>query len=274
MSDRRTTPRNSRVSAAHLAGDAPGLTRVSGAAVQVIEPVVDLLQAPDGARDRQVLWGEVVDRYEDHRGWSFVQARKDGYVGYLPSATVGPVQTATHWVRSPASHVYEKSDIKSRNRLMLSFGSFVTALSETGRFVETSAGFVPRVHLHPVGQTLSDPVSVAVSFIGTPYLWGGNSRLGIDCSGLVQGALLACGHACPGDSDQQQASLGQDVAPGDPARPGDLLFWKGHVAMVVDHDRIVHANAHHMAVTFEPMQSAIRRISDQGEGPVTAHKRL
>ncbi|MBK0325692.1 C40 family peptidase [Rhodobacteraceae bacterium F11138] len=272
MSDPRDTPANARVAAAHLAGTSPELRRVTGRPMQVTRPVADLLRAPGGPRDRQLLWGDVVDRFEDHQGFSYVQARKDGYVGYLPSNALGPLQAATHWVASPATHAYAAADIKSPDRHMLSFGSQLTALSETGQFIETTAGFVPRTHLRPVGQSLEDPVAVATLFLGTPYLWGGNSRLGIDCSGLVQAAFLACGHNCPADSDQQEKHMGRTVQ--GPYQRGDLLFWKGHVALVVDDKTILHANALHMAVRLEPLQAAIARIQDQGDGPVTAHKRL
>lgn len=274
MSDRRLTPANDRVAAAHLTDAAPGLDRVAGTPLQVAEPIVDLLRAAGGARERQLLWGDVVDCYEDRAGMSFVQARKDGYVGYLSSAALAPVQAATHWVSAPACHVYETASIKSPDLHSLSFGSRICAQREADSFIETSAGFIPRVHLHPIGEELDDPVGVASLFLGTPYLWGGNSRAGIDCSGLVQAALLACGRACPADSDMQQASLGRDVTSRSDMRRADLLFWKGHVAMVVDDATLIHANGTDMAVVYEPIEAAINRISAHGEGPVTAHKRL
>lgn len=272
MSDPRITPVNARVAAAHLPGAAPNLRRVTPEPLRVTRPVVDLLRAPGGARDRQLLWGEAVDRYEDHQGISFVQARRDGYVGYLSSDALGPERAATHWVSAPATHAYAAADIKSPDRHMLSFGSRLTALSETEKFIETDAGFVPRAHLHPINGRLDDPVAVAELFIGTPYLWGGNSRSGIDCSGLVQAALLACAHPCPGDTDMQETEVGHRA--NESPQRGDLLFWKGHVALVVDADTILHANAFHMAVSYEPMRAAIARIQDQGDGAVTAHKRL
>jgi len=119
-----------------------------------------------------------------------------------------------------------------------------------------------------------DPVTIATVLLGTPYLWGGNSAFGIDCSGLVQAACMVCGIACPGDSDMQAAGLGQLVTDGSPPRRGDLLFWKGHVAWVSGPDTILHANAHHMAVAYEGLVAAVARIAAQGGGPVTAHRRL
>lgn len=274
MSDPRLIPANDRVAAAHLKNAAPGLTRVTGTSCQIAQPVVDLLRAPDGARVRQLLWGEHVDRYEERAGMSFVQAKKDGYVGYLDSAALCPAQTATHWVSAPACHVFEERNIKSPDRHLLSFGSRVRVIDESDRFAETAAGFVPRAHLRQIGDTMGDPVKAAEKFLGTPYLWGGNSRSGIDCSGLVQAALMACGLDCPGDSDMQQAALGQAITRDDDMRRGDLLFWQGHVAIVVESRTLIHANATHMSVVYEPIQATIDRIVAQGEGPVTAHKRL
>ncbi len=129
------------------------------------------------------------------------------------------------------------------------------------------------MHLRALGEWCQDPVAVAEMFLGTPYLWGGNSRDGIDCSGLVQAALLACGRDCPGDSDQQ-AGIGTELAEGDALRRGDLVFWKGHVAMVVDGDRLIHANGHSMSVAHEGIAACIERIAAAGGGPVTARRRV
>ncbi|MDU9003171.1 C40 family peptidase [Sedimentitalea todarodis] len=274
MSDPRLTPANDRVAAAHLTGVAAGLSRVAGTPCQVARPVVDLLHTPDRARERQLLWGERVDLYEDRAGTSFVQAQKDGYVGYVDSAALRPPEPVTHWVSAPACHLYQDANIKSPDLHLLSFGSLVCVLDETDRLAETPSGFIPRTHLRPLGDTMDDPVTVAELFLGTPYLWGGNSRAGIDCSGLVQAALLACGQDCPGDTDQQQSALGREAAQDGTCKRGDLLYWRGHVAMVVDADRLIHANGTHMSVVYEPIKAAIDRIERQGQGPVIAHKRL
>ena len=277
MADRRRLPMNSRVAAPHLEDLPEGILRVEGISARIGVPVADLLRAPDGARDRQLVYGEPVTVYEKHGGWSFLQAAKDGYAGYVPGTALTAPFQATHWVSAPATHAYTADDFKSPETLALSHGSRVQVLGGTGRFtgrfLQTSLGFIPARHLSPLGAHADDPVAVAELFLGTPYLWGGNSRFGIDCSGLVQAALLACGVPCPGDSDMQEAELGEAVA-SDSYQRGDLLFWKGHVAMVRDAETLIHANAHDMAVAVEPIAAAIARIQAQGDGPVTAHKRL
>lgn len=241
---------------------------------RISAPVVDLLRGPDGPRVRQLLFGDTVHIEETKRGWGRVIADKDGYSGWLRTEQLTADASATHWITAPATHAYQESDFKSRDLVSLSFGSKIQASTETDRFVETELGYIPKVHTAPIAAKPEDPVEVAELFLGTPYLWGGNSRFGIDCSGLVQAGLLACGRPCPGDSDDQERALGKTVIEGTPAQRGDLLFWKGHVAWVSGDNMLLHANARHMAVVFEPMDQAIHRIMDQGDGPVTAHKRL
>jgi len=233
---------------------------------QIIRPVVDLLCRPDGPRERQLIWGERVTVEDEDNKWAQITAVKDGYSGALPSAFLGPVVAATHWVSAAATHIYSQADFKSPDLHGLSFGSQVQVLSRGDRFAETPDGFIPTPHLSPIKTELDDPVAVAELFLGTPYLWGGNSRFGIDCSGLVQAALLACGMPCPGDSGPQEVELGTTQPKGSSYVRGDLLFWKGHVALVRDSDTLIHANAFHMAVALEPLHAAIDRIQAQGDG--------
>ena len=240
-------------------------------AVQVAVPVADLFRRPDGPRDRQGLFGEQVTVLHEASGWAYVQAEKDGYCGYVLQRALSTARRATHRVRVPATHAYTGADLKSPDLLSLSFGSSVTVTAETKDFAETPQGHIPRGHLAPIDRHEADPAQIAALLLGTPYLWGGNSRWGIDCSGLVQAALLACGIPCPGDSDQQERTVGGPVD-GDYQR-NDLLFWKGHVALVVDAETLIHANAHAMAVSYENITDAIARIEAAGDGPVTAHRR-
>ena len=241
---------------------------------QIAKPVVDLCRAPDGTRDRQLLLGDRVEILAQSAGWSHVRSAKDDYEGFVYDLCIAPEQEQSHWVCAPATHTYQAADFKSPDVLNLSFGSRVAVLGWQGRFARTSLGFIPASHLKPLPESFSDPVTVAELFLGTPYLWGGNSRFGVDCSGLVQMACLACDRPCPGDSGPQEASLGHLCPSGTSYTRGDLLFWKGHVAWVRDERTLLHANAFSMSVTLEPIDAAITRISDQGDGPVTAHKRI
>jgi len=272
--DRRLTPANGRVAAETLRGHVVADAFVTGEPAQVLPPVTDLCRAPAGPRERQLLLGAGVTVYERRSGWAFVQAQADGYVGYVAEAALGPAREPTHMVATAATHLYDAEDMKSRDLMGLSFGSRVTVLAKGRRFWETAEGFIPKPHLRPLDRPFSDPVTVAQLHFGVPYLWGGNSIRGIDCSGLVQAALRACAIACPGDSDMQRAAVGVDLPEGAAPARGDLWFWTGHVGMVVDADTLLHANAHHMAVAYEPLVKAAARIAAQGDGPVIARKRL
>ncbi|MEM6587566.1 MAG: NlpC/P60 family protein [Pseudomonadota bacterium] len=276
MSDRRRTPANARVAAERLRGTVDVPRYVEGIQARVLKPTVDLMAAPGGARDRQLCFGEAVTIYEVHNGWAFVEASRDGYVGYMTSRDIGDLQDRTHRVTARATHLYPQPDFKIHDRQMLSFGSELAIKGPVdGRFSETGDGlFVPTSHVTPLDKFEDDPVTVAERLLGTPYLWGGNSSFGTDCSGLVQMACLACGIPCPGDADMQEEELGHSLAGDVPLRRGDLLFWQGHVAWMADADTLIHANAYHMATAYEPLNAALDRIERQGDGRVTSRKRL
>lgn len=275
MHDRRLLLANGRVAHVSLQGLVTAERFVPGRWHRVIAPVADLLIRPNGPRDRQLLFGARVLVLEEFEGHAFLQAERDGYVGYVGLGALGPDAQASHWVNAPATHLYPEPSIKARDAARLSMGARLTIVAEHGKFVETAEGqFAIARHLRPLGNWAADPVAVAESMLGTPYLWGGDSRDGIDCSGLVQLSLCACGIACPPDSDLQQARLGQPLAAGERPRRGDLVFWKGHVAFVSGPDRIIHANGTAMAVAEEGLQEATDRIAALGEGTVTAMKRI
>ena len=270
--DRRLTPATARVAHVSLRGQVAAEVWTEGEALQVALPLVDLLRAPDGARERQLALGEgfvVVDRAAGH-GFGF--AVKDGYCGWLPDGALRAVVPPTHWVASPGTHLYPEPRSAAREVGALPMGAQVQVLNRVDKWAGTADGFVPFSHLRAVGDWLTDPVAVAERFLGVPYLWGGNSRAGIDCSGLVQMVFGACGIAVPGDADLQQ-SAGCEV--GDRAmQRGDLLFWKGHVAMIVDQARLIHANGFTMSVAYEGIEPCIQRIAAAREGPVRARRRL
>lgn len=271
--DRRLTASNGRVAALSLAGQVQSDRFVAGEDARIATAVADLCPAPGSARERQLIWGDSVTVFERREGFAFVQSAKDGYVGYLVEEALARPRTATHRVATRATHLYEGETMKSRDLAFLTFGARIEVTAERRAFWETPDGYVPKTHLRPLDKPFTDPATVAQLFFGTPYLWGGNSALGIDCSGLVQAAHLACDIACPGDSDMQRDSLGDVLADAAPDR-GDVYFWKGHVGLLVDADTMLHANAHHMAVAYEPIARAILRIEAQGDGPVLLRRRV
>lgn len=229
---------------------------------------------PDLASEQmdQVLFGEAFDVLAEDAGFAFGQARRDGYVGYVRADVLTRRRTATHRVAAIRTYAFAEPNIKSQALGPFSINSLVTAEAREGRFVKAAGGgwFVEE-HLSPIGQFESDFVSVAERFLGAPYLWGGRESLGVDCSGLVQQGLFACGKACPRDTDQQQ-TIGHAVEPTALAR-GDLVFWKGHVAIMLDAERIIHANAYHMATAIEPLAVARARYVAAGVGEPTAFRR-
>ncbi len=285
MSDRRTLRYNGHVAHSSLTGSVQADRFTDGEVCRVVEVVADLCAKPDGPRDRQLLRGEAFVALDVCDGHVFGYAAKDGYVGWLKVTALvdHPAEPPTHRVSAQRSYAKSTPGLKTMGRITsLPLGAQLVVLDEDdgwarnawGRGAIPADGFVPAGHLSPVGKLESDPVAVAERLLGAPYLWGGNSAFGIDCSGLIQAGCMASGIACPGDSDQQQAKLGADLPEDAPLQRGDLLFWKGHVAWVADPDTLLHANAFHMAVAYEPLQDAIERIEAQGDGPVTARKRL
>lgn len=269
----RLLPSNGRVAHVSLNGLGAELRLVEGMRMQIARPLADLCRSPGGARDRQLLMGTgflLLERTADH---AFGQSALDGYCGWVAAGALGPWSQPTHAVAAAATHLYPDPDLHAREVARLSFGAELRIAGSEGAFARTDTGlYVPEAHLRPRARMFHDPVAVARLFLGTPYLWGGNSRDGIDCSGLVQAAFRACGHDCPPDSDMQ-ACWGTALAPDAAPRRGDLIFWRGHVALATGAAGIIHANAHHMAVTQEPLATATARIAASGGGPVIARRR-
>ena len=273
--DRRLTPFNGRVAHERLRGQVPAERFTEGRLQRVVAPLADLCAAPGGARDRQLLMGQgfsVLDEDGDH---AFGQALRDGYVGWVARSALGDWLAPGHRVALPAAHLYPAPDVKAPAGALLSFGAEVTVIEAAGDWARTDAGAcIARAALAPVGRPETDPVAVAQSLTGTPYLWGGNSREGIDCSGLVQAACLACAIPCPGDSDLQAAALGRALAPAEALQRADAVFWRGHVGLMAGPGMLIHANAHTMAVVTEPLAAVVARIASAGGGQITGRRRF
>ena len=225
--------------------------------------------SPDAALDTEALYGETVTLFEEVEGWAWGQLANDGYVGWLPGAALGePGMAATDKVGALRTFAYPRPDIKAPIVGVLSMASRVAVVGAEGKFAVLDDGrFVIARHLLPIDDRAPDFVAVAERFVGVPYLWGGKSSLGIDCSGLVQLSMIMAGLCCPRDSDMQAAGAGTalDIPSGLPEfRRGDLIFWKGHVGILKDADTLLHANAHHMEVATEPVTEAIARIAAGG----------
>lgn len=243
--------------------------------MQVAVPATALRRdpRPDAEQLDQVLLGERFDVLDMLDGFAWGQAVRDGYVGCVAMSDLAPEgPPPTHRVRVRLTYGFREPSLKAPATGPISLNSLVAVSAREGRLALCDSGlWLPEAHLAPIGTAEADPAGVAESHLGAAYLWGGREGCGLDCSGLVQQALLACGRACPRDSDLQQG-LGVPV-PETGLRRGDLVFWKGHVAMMVDGERILHANAHHMAVAVEPLAEAVLRISKSGGGKPCAYRR-
>lgn len=279
--DPRITPARPDLAANFLKGKVDAARFVAGELREVFDAQAPVRRepSPDAPLDTEALKGERVTIYDtNEEGWCWGQLESDHYVGWLPAnALVTPGPEPTHRVSALRTIVFPGPSIKAPPIEMLSMGARVAIARMDDKFAITPSGFcIPKNHVVPLTVVEEDFVAVAERFVGTPYLWGGKTSLGLDCSSLVQLSLMACGIASPRDSYMQESGLGRPADAGSDCsrlQRADLVFWKGHVAIVRDRDNLLHANSHSMSVTIEPLAPALKRIS-AGDNPVTSVRRL
>lgn len=278
--DPRRNAFRSDLAAKRLEGFVRAERYVAGDPAIVVRSSVPLRKLPDPSRgfETEALFGEPLTIFDEASGWAWVQLVRDGYVGYVPAdALRRGIAQPTHKIHTLGTFVYGAPDIKSPPLLHLAMNALLTVRAENERFLEIEGGaYVYARHATWIDRHARDFVEIAERFIGTPYLWGGRTHLGLDCSGLVQTSLLAAGFIAPRDTDMQQSELGESVEIKDDLEGlarGDLVFWKGHVGIMIDGVLMVHANAHHMQVAIEPLYEATQRIK-KAAGDIVAVKRL
>jgi cell wall-associated NlpC family hydrolase len=260
MKDPRTTPMRNGA-------------EVSGGTVHAIargRAALRCAPSHDAVQDDEVLFGEAVTVFETKDGWSWCQSGIDRYVGYLHDIALGDLVVADHRVTALSTPMLSGPDIRRASRDLLPFNARVKVLAlANGYAAIENGGYVFAGHLAPLARTAPDWVATAERFVGTPYVWGGKTHAGMDCSGLVQIALAGSGIAAPRDTDMQESEIGKECS-SSPRQRGDIVFWPGHVGIMLDADRLLHANSFHMQVEIEPLPEALARIADK----VTAIKRL
>ncbi len=282
--DPRINAYTENVAAAHLEGKVEAKSFAAPLRHQVRMPVVPLHKAPATASmmETQLLLGSEFDIYDLHGSWAWgqeVQEGGGGYVGYVPKMALMPTRyEPTHRVSAVRAPAFLKADLKSAIRTSLPMNAKLMAEAQDGDYVKMlDVGYVHKNHITELGYEPTDFVEVAELHFGLPYVWGGTSPDGLDCSGLVQTALRAIGQDAPRDADLQETALGASIAFNEELRGlmrGDLVFWKGHVGIMGDANMLLHANAHHMSVAIEPLREAARRIAQTEAGPITSIKRL
>lgn len=279
--DPRLTPARPDLAAAWLKGKVDATRFIEPVRYAVASPVASLHRTPaHGSIETQLLFGELVDVLERKDGWAWVQSVTDGYVGYMTEDNLGPHisgatnEDVTHRISNIGSFIFPEANYKDMPRSPLSYGSQMTIIREKDGLSELAAGgFIPTAHLSPLNFHSDEPVAEAFRFLGVPYLWGGRNHTGIDCSALVQLVLQACGMKCPRDSDMQEKHLGKPIDRDD-VQGGDLVFFRGHIGIMVDESTLIHANSRAMAVSIDDLDEYVRWRVKNGETPVKMFKRL
>jgi cell wall-associated NlpC family hydrolase len=275
MLDKRLNAYRNDMADLRLKGKVESKLFREGGLMQMLAPLATLHRAPsdDAPQETQVLMGEEVRVFDLAEGWAWVQLEHDGYVGYMREEFLNAkIHYPSHHVIVPSTLLYTKPNLKTQPVKFLSMNANVTITAVQDKFFElATGGFVFAEHLAPIAQVKSDFVAVAEQFLNTPYLWGGKSAHGIDCSGLVQTALHGCGIYCPRDADMQENDLGSPLLINnlDGLKRGDLIFWDGHVGIMRNETTLLHASGHQMLVVSELLQDVVARNK-----PITKIKRL
>jgi cell wall-associated NlpC family hydrolase len=278
--DRRVTPARPDLAALSLRGKVEAARFVEGRERRILSASAPLRRAPDAEAplETEALHGEIAVVYEESGDWAWAQLARDSYVGYLPTAALAAPVEPTHRVAALRTHAYPRASVREPPRFALSLGALLRVERLDGDFAVTRDGlYVYARHLARIDSFEPDFVAVAERFVETPYLWGGRTSEGIDCSGLIQSALGAAGIRAPRDSDMMEAALGAPLPVEDALnrlRRGDLIFWKGHVGVMRDAETLLHANGWRMKVVSEPLNEARARIADQTQGAITSIRRL
>jgi len=273
--DKRRHPWRDDLAAAALRGHVKAVCYVEGQEHLIKSPLaaIQAEPAPGAMLLTQGLRGETFTVFDTTGEWVWGQLHTDGYVGYMQTRHLTQnLEDLTHYVATARSHIYPEANIKTTPLVSLSMMMQVCVADRQGIFAQLSGGgYMIARHLRPIGEFECDFVDVAARFLNTPYLWGGRSADGIDCSALVQLSLGACGVDAPRDSDMQEAELFAELPGGianNALRCGDLVFWPGHVGIMWSENELLHANGYHMMCVIEPLDEAISRIERETGPPV------
>lgn len=276
--DPKLNPFRPDLAAAHLRGQVEAARFVEGVPRRVIAPSAHVQCGPDAKAQMtsELLFGEAFTVYESDGVWAWGQAEADNYVGWVQDTALGDAGAEPgHRVGVLRTPLFDWPDLKAPVTGFLHRNALVHVQAQDDHYADTGQGWVHVPHLRILDTGEADPVAVALQYMGAPYVWGGKTSLGLDCSALVQMAHRACGSDLPRDSVDQEQAVKEQVPVTDDLRGlqrGDLVFWKGHVGMMEDADMFLHANAHHMMVAHEPLARAVARIQKTA-GPITSIRR-
>ncbi len=277
--DPRVTAMRPDLAASSLEGQVTAARYSEGTEYQLVHGLTNLHSGPDSKStlSSQLLYGEHFTVYEISDGWAWGQATRDDYVGYCRADALSPdLFPTTHHVTNLCSHIFTEPDPKSPPKGQVFMMSDLSVINEipTKGFVQLADGnwiFAP--HISKIHGT--DPVSEALKFLYTPYIWGGKCSSGIDCSALIQIAFAAVGISVPRDSDQQAKVIGTQLSDEMIPQKGDVAFFPGHVGFMLDDMHLLHANVHHMRVSIDPLREVIDIVSFQtDEPPLSSIRRL